>query len=289
MKVILLDGKNALYRFGWAYKDLSTEDGTPTGVLYGFAVALLQLKREFEDAKFVVAWDGPGKGWRHRLFPEYKSNRGGERPAAVQRIHEQSWMLASVCAVLGIPLYSVPKVEADDLLCDMALGCLAHGWQPIIYSGDRDFVQLMPQGVWLIRKGVELETKRSVMDVFGVPPEKVLALRVLCGDKSDAIPNVLPRLGPATAKKYLDEGVDPLRAVPKKSYPSELKAVWEDVQRNYQLMCLQPKRVAGFQFDYELLLRSKGKSYPGMVRMLCDLEMEVLLEERHDLWNIQRT
>ena len=80
MTLILIDAKNAVYRFGYAMSRLHSSEGVPTGAIYGFLNMLLRLKKKYPDGRFIIAWDGQGykqNGWRRKIFPGYKASRGG--------------------------------------------------------------------------------------------------------------------------------------------------------------------------------------------------------------------
>src|ERR1035438_6521278 len=79
-QIILIDGKNALYRmhFSPSLTALSREDGFPTGSIYGnLNYVLLGVHKHLPDASFIWCWDGQGETWRHRLTastPQIKMN-----------------------------------------------------------------------------------------------------------------------------------------------------------------------------------------------------------------------
>src|SRR5271157_2557560 len=71
MQIVLVDGKNQLYRMHYApsLTHLSTEDGFPTGAIYGcLSYSLLSVSKRLPDASFVWCWDGQGDTWRHRMM-----------------------------------------------------------------------------------------------------------------------------------------------------------------------------------------------------------------------------
>ena len=61
MRLVIIDAKNALFRFGYAHLTLQASDGRPTGAVYGILGLLLRLKEKYPDARFVMAWDGKGQ------------------------------------------------------------------------------------------------------------------------------------------------------------------------------------------------------------------------------------
>jgi 5'-3' exonuclease len=72
-RVILIDAKNQLYRmqFSPSLQRLSTEDGHPTGAIFGcLNYSLLSVAKAFPDSAFVWCWDGSGETWRHKAMLE---------------------------------------------------------------------------------------------------------------------------------------------------------------------------------------------------------------------------
>lgn len=66
--VMLIDGKNFMYRNHFAHRELTTSDGAPTGVLYGCLMGLLALANKLPEMPIAFVWDGDGGTWRHRLL-----------------------------------------------------------------------------------------------------------------------------------------------------------------------------------------------------------------------------
>jgi hypothetical protein len=53
-KYLLIDGNNLAVRASFANQGLSTSDGIPTGVHFGFMQSLVKLKGLFHDCKFLI-------------------------------------------------------------------------------------------------------------------------------------------------------------------------------------------------------------------------------------------
>jgi len=66
--IVLVDGKNALYRHHFANMVLADEEGFPTGALHGCLQSLVALSKRLPDASFVWVWDGEGETWRHKMM-----------------------------------------------------------------------------------------------------------------------------------------------------------------------------------------------------------------------------
>ena len=74
--LLLIDGYSLAYRAFHALPDtITTQDGFPTNALYGLAAMMMKMLAEERPARVVVAWDPPGKTFRHEQEPTYKANR----------------------------------------------------------------------------------------------------------------------------------------------------------------------------------------------------------------------
>ena len=201
--VILIDAKNALFRFGWAHRYLSAEDGTKTGAVYGVINCMLRLRARYPSCTFVLVWDGakPSNSWRGRLYDGYKSNRTGEKPAFIVETEAQIPLLKEIIELIGILQVSATSVEADDVIGILAMTCVRKGHKAIVYSMDKDFLQLMVHGVSVIRdvnKAAKLapETDKSVQKLFRCNAKDVLFVRTFLRDASDKIPPPMRGCGP---------------------------------------------------------------------------------------------
>lgn len=215
MTVILIDGNNCAYRFGWVHRNLASFDGVKTGVAYGLLGLLLRFKRKYPDARFVVVWDGQDRhlGWRNKIYPDYKGNRSGDKPKEMHDAIAQIPLVDQMLQTISIPAIRAKEIEADDVIGILATKCLERDWEPIIYSSDRDYMQLMPAGVRLIRGADKdhrliYETEADVLEEFRCRSKDVLKVRAIAGDKSDNIPGIKAGIGPVKASQLLAQGFD---------------------------------------------------------------------------------
>jgi DNA polymerase I len=213
--LLLIDGHSLAFRSYYAFTKggeggLSTKEGVPTSVTYGFLKALLDNCKGLQPNGLVVAFDTAEPTFRHEADAAYKAHRD-EAPeefftdlANLQRILAES---------LDIPLAMAPGYEADDVLGTLAHRAAGQGWRVRILSGDRDLFQLvdderdiavlyMGGGPYAKNSGPTEMRREGVIAKLGVTPEEVVDLKALTGDSSDNIPGVRG-VGPKTAINLL--------------------------------------------------------------------------------------
>ena len=74
-KLVIFDGHALVHRGFHAIPHLTTKDGTPTNAVYGFTMMMLLALRELKPDYAIVAWDAPGKTFRHDQYSDYKATR----------------------------------------------------------------------------------------------------------------------------------------------------------------------------------------------------------------------
>ena len=197
--LILVDGSSYLYRAYHAFPPLTNSAGQPTGAMYGVLNMLRSLIMQYEPSHVAVVFDAKGKTFRDELFEAYKSHR----PPMPDDLREQIAPLHDMVVAMGMPLLSVPGVEADDVIGTLAKQAAAEGRAVLISTGDKDMAQLVTPDITLINTmnntilgPEEVETK------YGVPPSLIIDYLALMGDSSDNIPGV-PGVGEKTAQALL--------------------------------------------------------------------------------------
>jgi DNA polymerase-1 len=197
--LVLIDGSNYLYRAFHALPPLSNSQGMPTGAVYGITNMLKSLLAEYQPQYAAVIFDAKEKTFREELYPDYKANRLAMPAELVSQISLTHEMVQA----LGLPLLMVSGVEADDVIGTLAKQAEALGMSTLIFTGDKDFTQLVNNAIILIdsMKQTRLDVQR-VTDKFGIPPKLMLDYLCLIGDSVDNIPGV-DKVGPKTAVKWL--------------------------------------------------------------------------------------
>ncbi len=186
--------------------NLSTQDGTPTGGVYGFATLSLEVIKRLKPDYVAVAWDKPKTNIRKRLalYPEYKA---GRKPAPAD-FYAQIPILHELLDSLGWPLYELDDYEADDIIAGLAKKADAEGdIETFIITSDMDALQCLSNHTkaYLLKKGlsnIEEFHPESFEKKYGLKTEQFLDLKALQGDTSDNIPGV-PGIGIKTATELL--------------------------------------------------------------------------------------
>ncbi|MCB1699478.1 MAG: DNA polymerase I [Pseudomonadales bacterium] len=245
--IVLVDGSSYLYRAFHALPPLTNSSGQATGAVKGVISMIRRLHKDYPGSPVAVVFDAKGKTFRDEMFPEYKA----QRPPMPDELREQIEPIHAIVKAMGLPLLCVDGVEADDVIGTLARQAAAQGRAVVISTGDKDMAQLVDEHVTLVNTMTE-----TVLDVagveqkFGIPPELVIDLLALMGDKADNIPGV-PGVGEKTALGLLqglgglDAIYDSLEKVSELSFrgaktmAAKLKAEKEKAYMSYSLATIK--------------------------------------------------
>ncbi|MBR3365960.1 hypothetical protein IKG48_02465 [Candidatus Saccharibacteria bacterium] len=206
-KLVIIDGKSVFYRGYFAMGALSRSDGTPTGGIYGFAVIAMEIVKEIQPEKVVVAWDKAGTSIAKRkaIYADYKAGR--KKPD--KDFYAQIPLLRELISALGWDFVECDNYEADDIIGTLARQASREDYETVIVSSDLDMLQIVDKNIKMYRllKGF---SKLEEIDVpaleekYGISKDQFLDLKALKGDASDNIPGV-PGIGEKGAVKLLNE------------------------------------------------------------------------------------
>ena len=206
-KLFLIDGYAMLYRAHFAFirNPLITSYGLHTSALFGFVNQVFRLLQTEEPDYLVAVFDAKEKTFRHKRYPEYKATREKMPEELVDQL-PHVWKLM---AAMNIITMVKPGWEADDIIGTLVKQASQHGLDAYIVSGDKDFMQLVNEHVFLyttVRRSQEvvIYDRQAVIDRWSVAPEKITDLLGLMGDSSDNIPGV-KGVGEKSAAKLLQE------------------------------------------------------------------------------------
>ena len=213
-RVMIIDALNAYLRAYIVDPSLSS-NGQPIGGIKGFLKILQKLVRDMNPDQVVVVWDGPnGSRKRKTMDKNYKE---GRKPIRLNRafhnltddeeLQNKMWQQGRIIQYLNnMPIIQsmIEEVEADDIIAYITQMKYYEGWQKIIVSNDKDFMQLCDSETVLWRPTVgEMLNKKRIVEQYGVHPINMALARAIVGDVSDNLAGI-KGAGLATVKKRLD-------------------------------------------------------------------------------------
>ena len=206
-RLFLIDGYAMLYRahFAMIRNPLVNSKGMHTSALFGFANQMMKLIKNENPDEIIAAFDSKEKTFRHKKYPLYKATREKMPEEMIGQL-PYLWKLLDC---MGIPTIERPGYEADDIIGTLAKKYSKDGREVFIVSGDKDFMQLINDKIFLYapsgRRGeIRIFDRKGVIEKWGVPPEKIIDLLGLMGDASDNVPGVMG-VGEKTAVKLLNQ------------------------------------------------------------------------------------
>src|SRR6187397_2379099 len=242
--VYLIDGSSQMYRAFFAPVRtmdgglLRNAKGQPTNAVYIFVTMLRKLLNEHQPEYIAASFDLPGRTFRDDLVSDYKANRA-PMPA---ELAEQIPMVHAACEAMGVHILTSERYEADDVIGTLTVKAAAAGFDVTIVTGDKDFFQLVRDGVRVFNprdEGTWYDAE-GVKDKFGVAPEHVVDVLALMGDTIDNIKGV-PGIGDKGARelisKYgsLENLIEHAGDVPQKRYREPLLAHKESARQSREL------------------------------------------------------
>ena len=287
--VLLIDGHGLAFRAFYALPQMNAPDGTPTNAVLGFANMYLKVLQDLAPEKIAVCFDSPTPSFRKGIFPAYKE---GRQPTP-EAFKPQLPLVKEFLRLLGCPVLEQDGVEADDLLATISEKARLAGWDVVILTADKDFLQLLRPGVSIIKpvKGIsEFENLdvASFSEKFGFEPEFFTTWLSLTGDSVDNIPGV-PGIGEKTAsslvQKYptLDRLFENLHQLPSKM-AEKIRSNKDRLRLNMELVLL--KKDLPFELDRlapeapKTVLLEKMTRTLGLKQLAKRLKLEPQPEEK---------
>jgi len=199
--LFLIDGNNYVFRAFYAIPNLTNSKGFPTNAIYGFATMLIRIIKEWKPDYIAVAFDVKGPTFRHEAYELYKATRRAMPETLIPQIPYIKDMVRG----FSIPVLEKPGIEADDIIGTLAKRYSEQDMKVFIVSGDKDMMQLVGENVVIIDTMKDkVFDAAAVKEKFGVPPEQVVEIMGLTGDKTDNIPGA-PGIGPKGALRLIEE------------------------------------------------------------------------------------
>jgi DNA polymerase-1 len=265
-RLFLIDGSSQMYRAYHAMRGsgLTGPGGRSTHAVYIFVTMLRKLMQDHHPQYIAASFDLAGPTFRSEMATDYKANRTPMPPDLAEQI---PWV-HEACEALGVPILTYERFEADDVIGTLAAKASAAGFEVAIVTGDKDFFQLVHDGIKVYnpRDDGMWYDEAGVRDKFGVDPAQVVDVLALMGDSIDNIKGV-PGIGEKGAKELIAAhgSLDTLLAkageVTQKRYREGLLAHAEEARQSRELARIRTN--VPVDFDPESL------RYRGASRQRC--------------------
>jgi DNA polymerase-1 len=207
MKTFVVDGAWSLKKNFYKRKNLQA-NGVLCGGSYGFLDSLRSVINKILPDRVIVMWDGFNAGkLRYEIYKPYKANRkknwnaeynaistdGLESPEDKEKyeITLQKELIKEFLKEFHIRFLEIKHIEADDLIAYYILSSEIPNEEIIIYSRDKDYLQLISSKVSILSpESFELITIQNFKDIYGYTVENALLFKCFDGDSSDEIGGV---------------------------------------------------------------------------------------------------
>lgn len=265
-RVVVIDALNMFIR-NYIVNGMISSNGNPIGGAVGFLNSLKKVMRESKPDQVVICWDGAGGSQKRReTVKEYKQGRKPIRKnyevegMSVQSQKEnmvwQQQILMEMLNEMPIMQLVLDRVEADDIIAMITQSPRYKGWQKVIVSSDKDFLQLL-DGETVLYRPIQKKawTKQTVIDEYGIAPENFVIARAIAGDKSDNLAGI-QGAGLKTISKRLsflcEDKMHTLDTVydhcantdSKLKFFERIVEGWDTVETNYKVMNLTPPSIS---------------------------------------------
>ncbi len=277
--LFLIDGSNQMYRAYHAIRGLTGPDGRSTNAVYGFVTMLRKLIADHQPSYIAAAFDVSASTFRSQMAADYKANRAampGDLAEQIPWVHE-------ACAALGVPVYTAEGFEADDVIGTLARRAAERGFRVAIVTGDKDFFQLVGDGIRVYNprdEGAWFD-EAGVTEKFGVTPAQVVDVLALMGDSIDNVAGV-PGIGEKGARDLiasfgsLDALLDRAGEVTQKKYREGLLAHAAQARQSRDLVRIDTGMDLSFDPD---VFRYHGPSAERCYALFSTLGFRTLVAE----------
>jgi DNA polymerase-1 len=263
--LFLIDGSSQMYRAYHAFrgKGLSNQEGHTTHAVYVFVTMLRKLIADHKPQYMAASFDLAGPTFRDQIADDYKANR----VAMPDDLAEQINWVHQACEAMGVPIVTAPGYEADDVIGTLAKRAAAHGFEVAIVSIDKDFFQLVHDGIRVYdpREDGAWFDADGVVQKFGVQPAQVADVLALVGDTSDNVAGV-PGIGKKGAIDLITQygSLDALL-----DQAGTLKPKQREALTTYRAAALQSRELVTIKTDVAVEVDFDALKYRGASRERC--------------------
>ena len=114
--ILLFDGTALLFRAFFGAPSRLSPKGVEVAALVAMAGRVSRVVAKAKAQHFAFVFDPGGRTFRHELVPEYKAKRPEPDPKLVAQLD----MARQAAEMMGIPVFSEPGFEADDLMATLS-------------------------------------------------------------------------------------------------------------------------------------------------------------------------
>ncbi len=273
----LIDGNSLACRgyFAFIRNPLKNARGENTSAVFGFMSAFFKLLNKKNPEYLLVSFDAKGKTFRHHQFKEYKATR----QKLPNDFFSQIPVIKHILDLMSIQTLALEGVEADDVIGTLAKLAKQEGFETIIFSEDKDFLQLESQEIKIFNPRTFEFT--YAQEKLNIPSKWVPDFLAFTGDSIDNIPGV-PSIGPKTAAKLINKfgGVDEILSNLSKIEKERLRNV---IEENKEQLLIS-RELTTLKLDCDIKTKTEDlkigkRDEPALISIFRELEFFSLIRK----------
>ncbi|WP_286033263.1 DNA polymerase I [Brachyspira pilosicoli] len=280
---LIIDAFGILYRYHFIFlkRPLINSKGQNVSSINGFLRTYFSLINTYPADYTAIALDSSRKTFRSEIYKAYKENR----ESMPDDLRSQIPILYNLIDALGITRIVLDNYEADDIVGCIAQNNKKENIKTIIYSPDKDILQLVDENTKVIASNKDNELIEydinMVKEKRGVYPNQIIDLLSLMGDASDNIPGV-KGIGEKTALKLLEEydtldniykNIDSIKG----KIQEKLIADKDNAYMSYELATIK-REIEELNIDYKEIEKNKI-NIDEVNKILDDLELKQIRDK----------
>jgi DNA polymerase-1 len=271
-RIFLIDAMWFIFRAYHAMaRPMSTKTGIPTSATYIFVNMLRKLRADFNPQYLAAVFDVAAPTFRDeqaaampsfRKFDaktqtyidvQYKGYKA-DRPEMQADLAQQIPYIRRALEAYRIPILEASGFEADDVIGTLARKAADAGYCVYIVSSDKDMMQLVNDRVSILNplKDNLISDPAKVVEILGVPPERVVDVMALRGDSIDEVPGA-PGIGDKGSVELIqrfgtvENALDRAAEIERKTYRESLQNNRDMVLLSKQLVTIDCNVAVDFE------------------------------------------
>ena len=301
--IYLLDTMAFIFRAYHAMarqRPMSTRSGIPTAATYVFVNMINKLRKDFQPQYLAAVYDVGAPVHRNELADQlkdvkkfniktqqfetveyggYKANRAETPPDLIQ----QQPYIRRALEAFRIPILYYEGFEADDVIGTLSQQLSALGHHVYVVSPDKDMMQLVTRDVSILNptKDNLLLDPAKVLEVLGVPPERVVDVMALRGDSVDNVPGA-PGIGDKGSVELIqtfgtvEAALDRADEVKKKTYRESLQNNRDNIMLSKELVTIHTSVPIEYSLD---AMKTQPVDNAACRELFSELEFTTMLKE----------